>query len=388
MKIKGVYFDGVTSQSERCEVRVGSDEMLHFDGVDVQPVPLAEIALSTRIANTPRVIQLPGGASVESVDHKGLRGLEKHLREPAWIDIHRWESQLRFIVFAVAFIAVAVFVMIKWGIPGLSNSIAHKLPAHVATSMANGSMELLDESYFSPSKLEKNRRERIASLFRKYIPPETVFNYRVMFRASPLMGANAFALPDGTIVLTDDFVELADSDDELLSVLFHEIGHVEQRHSLRSAVSSAGVAAVLLWATGDLEVASGLIIAIPTLLVEAGYSRDFEREADEYSLQKMLDAGIEPVAFATIMEKLDRYGSAYCDSVSGAEEAAEDAAVSAEEGVAESNKGASEEGEDVPDICSEDTDDDAVRIVFDYLSTHPSSEERIEKFRRASLPEA
>lgn len=51
---------------------------------------------------------------------------------------------------------------------------------------------------------------------------------------APQIGANAFALPDGTLVVTDELVELAgDNDDEVLAVLAHELGHIHERHGLR-----------------------------------------------------------------------------------------------------------------------------------------------------------
>ena len=50
--------------------------------------------------------------------------------------------------------------------------------------------------------------------------------YQLEFRHGGYIDANAFALPSGIIVMTDELVELAKSDDELISVLAHEIGHV------------------------------------------------------------------------------------------------------------------------------------------------------------------
>ncbi len=55
----------------------------------------------------------------------------------------------------------------------------------------------------------------------------------VEFRASPIIGANAFALPGGIVIVTDQLMQLAEHDDEILAVLAHEIGHVKHRHVLR-----------------------------------------------------------------------------------------------------------------------------------------------------------
>ena len=54
------------------------------------------------------------------------------------------------------------------------------------------------------------------------------------------MPANAFALPGGTVVMTDAIVQAAAdkgiSDDALVGVLAHEIGHVVHRHGMRMVV--------------------------------------------------------------------------------------------------------------------------------------------------------
>ncbi len=54
------------------------------------------------------------------------------------------------------------------------------------------------------------------------------------------VGANAFALPSGIVVMTDELVELAKTDDELVAVLAHEIGHVRGRHALRQTAAGGG----------------------------------------------------------------------------------------------------------------------------------------------------
>ena len=86
------------------------------------------------------------------------------------------------------------------------------------------------------------------------------------------MGANAFALPNGTIVVTDDLVKLAEHDDELVAVLAHEIGHVVSRHALRRVLQDSGVMLLVAGITGDIVSISSLAAALPTLLIEAKYS--------------------------------------------------------------------------------------------------------------------
>ena len=89
------------------------------------------------------------------------------------------------------------------------------------------------------------------------------------------------ALPSGTLIVTDAFVMLAANDDEIVSVLAHEAGHVEHHHGLRLVFQNSVVALVITWLVGDV---STLLAAAPTALLQAKYSRDFERDADAYAV--------------------------------------------------------------------------------------------------------
>ena len=124
--------------------------------------------------------------------------------------------------------------------------------------------------------------------------------YQLEFRGGGHIGANAFALPSGIIVMTDELVELAKKDDELVSVLAHEVGHVRGRHALRQMLQAAGVSALAVALLGDVSSISGVLSAAPALL-HAKHSRDFEREADAFAKQWLREHGIAESNFDAIL---------------------------------------------------------------------------------------
>jgi Zn-dependent protease with chaperone function len=83
-------------------------------------------------------------------------------------------------------------------------------------------------------------------------------------------------------VITDDLVKIAKSDDEIIAVLAHEIGHVRGRHALRQLLQAAGISALAVAVLGDVSSFSAILGAAPALL-HAKHSRDFEREADTFA---------------------------------------------------------------------------------------------------------
>ncbi|HSE63246.1 MAG TPA: M48 family metalloprotease [Thermoanaerobaculia bacterium] len=122
---------------------------------------------------------------------------------------------------------------------------------------------------------------------------------------------NAYALPGGKISITRGLVSKMQTEDQLASVLGHEIGHVTAKHAVVSASRQQllgavlGVGGAVLESTGTpgagaIQLASQIGA---TLLVQK-YSRDQERQSDELGLKYMTAAGYNPRAFVDTMEIL------------------------------------------------------------------------------------
>lgn len=112
-------------------------------------------------------------------------------------------------------------------------------------------------------------------------------------------GFNAFALPNGTLVVLDGITNKL-SDDELLVVLGHEVGHVVHRHSMKHVVQAFSLLAVANVMLGDFSsVAATAVSALQTFR----YSRDAEREADAYGRGWARQAGLPPGTEAAVWRK-------------------------------------------------------------------------------------
>lgn len=115
--------------------------------------------------------------------------------------------------------------------------------------------------------------------------------------------ANAFALPSGRIFITRPLLDLSQNPDELISILAHEMGHVQAHHALRLSLRVGGSSAMLGFLLGDFT-GSAALIAIGQTLMGTAFSREFEREADELAVQILQDLGISPVILANMLERL------------------------------------------------------------------------------------
>ncbi len=212
-------------------------------------------------------------------------------------------------VLAVAAIALAAFY--RWGTPWAATQLARYVPLPWETALSERALAELDARQLKPSQLPPERqaalRQRFAALLallpssaeRGPLQPYPGYApaYALQFRSG--MPANAFALPGGSIVMTDRLVALAASkglsDDALVGVLAHELGHVAQRHTTRMVVEQGVLNAGLGLALGDVSSALSLGSALLTGLV---YRRNHETEADCFGLALMQRAALptEPLA--------------------------------------------------------------------------------------------
>ncbi len=375
--IKGTYYPGTASTPHVASLRVDECNQVHVDGVDIAPFDVAQLEIEPRIGNAARLLRLPNNASFQTTDNAAADSLQQtYFANQNGFVAHHWETRLKLIAVSVVLSVGLVFGLIKWGVPAAAKAIAHRLPSEFSVMLAEGTLDQLDGSHFEPSKLPPARKQALLDLFNHYLPTQSEFNFRLEFRASPRIGANAFALPDGTVVITDELVALTEDDNELLSVLFHEMGHVVSRHSLRGVIQAAGAYGIYSWLTGDMAASSGLITLLPLVLTQSSYSRALEWEADTYALAQLNSANVDPKVFAKMMDKLERSHQQKRQN-DKKEEGEEDAKASTEKDPAET--------EDVDGSAEKpQTDQIDWRSWSSYISSHPPSQERIKRFEEAS----
>lgn len=310
--VTGDWFDARRSRPRPATLRFDADGTTILELPDaVHSVHrAADLLISARIGGIPRRITFPDGGVLESDDNDGIdRGLRVAgvltSGSQGWIDALESRWQLALLSLVVLALISALFV--TSGLPALAGLAARNTPMAVERPMGRESLRLLDRLMFSPSRLPSERQDRLRERFEEmtldlYIRIRSP-DYRLEFRDADDMGANALALPSGIIVLTDDLVELAEHDDEIFAVIAHEIGHVENRHVLRSLYQSAGIAALAAAVVGDVSQVAGLVTFLPQL-IEAGYSRDLEREADQFAKAWLRRKGIPTRRFDDLLCRL------------------------------------------------------------------------------------
>jgi len=300
------YFDGKVSTRREGVLTLDSDGVnLRYEGGE-QFCPLSDLLIPPAIGSVRRTLRFPDGGVCEIDDPDFLAELERACgRRGAQAVVHRWEKSLPLALAALAATVLVVLLFVRYGVPALAKRAALALPAATETSMGRESLATLDTILMKPSKLDKQRQAELTALFHRVAGPDgATAGYRLEFRSCPPIGANAFALPSGIVIMTDDLAKLAKHDDEIAAIFAHELGHVRGRHILRHIMQSSVAGLIVATLTGDLVSITSLAATLPTVMVDASFSREFEREADAAALAWMKSAGVPPRRYAEILGRL------------------------------------------------------------------------------------
>ena len=345
------FYDGRTStrQDAVLSIALESNLIVAIDGADSRRIhALADVGIPNRIANTPRHIRLPDGASCEVRDNDALDAMQSRAEQGPPPPgrrferlIHQLDRSWRGAVMALAVTALILYSFTKWGAPAVAAVVVAATPPEVEALLGNHALTFLQQLRFiEPSDLAANRRNGILAAFKEMRQDAGVEVADLQFHSSPGLGPNAFALPGGTVVITDQLIELAEDDEEIIAVLAHELGHVDGRHVIRRLAQTSSM--LVLWTafTGDVSVAT-LAIVGPEQLIAQSYSRSFERDADRFAADYLLSAGIPPTRLGDILQRLEEsHGGGGIPKWLASHPGAEERARSAEEAAERARRGA------------------------------------------------
>lgn len=264
----------------------------------------AELMVSPRIASSERFISFPNGGQFVCADQTYLDRLPQE--SPSEGIVALLENRLKVAIACVVIIVLTLSSGYFLGLPAMAEYLSNRFPMDKEQKLGEDVLSYFDgNGWLMPSVRVSNSLEEIEEGFDKLcagLPLEDY--YQLNFRSSKIFGANAFALPGGIIVVSDDLIDISESDEEVLAILAHEIGHVELRHTIRSIMQDSIIAATVAVITSDAATLSVAVAGLPAVLAQRKYSRKFETDADTFAFELLRRKGYSPAAFAAIMERL------------------------------------------------------------------------------------
>ncbi|MBT4365038.1 MAG: M48 family metallopeptidase [Desulfobacteraceae bacterium] len=303
--IEGSYYDGETPLTHPALLSFKYGEVaLSGDDLSITS-PMNTLNVSPRVGRADRFITLPGGGQFQCGDEPFLDQLTQDIKSEgpvAWL-----EERYAVAVVSVVIIFCALFSGYFYGLPALAEKIVPRIPIETEISLGERTLKRMDENnWFESTQVDQAHQESLTERFDQLHDSLAMSPHiRLKFRNSKYIGPNAFALPGGTIIITDQMVEKAESAEEILSILAHEAGHVEQRHSMRQILQTSVIALLAATITADASSVSTAVAGLPAIIAQMKYSRDFETEADDFAFDLLERNKISTEVFASIMKRLD-----------------------------------------------------------------------------------
>ncbi len=309
--ISASYFDGASARMHTVGLNLdGGVIALSGPGIDAA-YPFHEARMAEPFAGSPCVLDFADGARCEVADSAAKAALAAALgyRKSSVVRLQQhWYGAL----LALLLLAASIGAFVQWGVPALADRIVAALPASIDRRVGDEAQRALESRIFEPSRLSEPRIAELQSIFNAIVPKKTRMPLTLKVVSMGTAPPNALALPNGTIVLTDQMVrhvlgEESELDEDMQAaiagILAHEIGHVEGRHSMRAIVRSSMLALGSAALLGDF---SAVVAGAPVLLLNMDYSRTMETAADQYGIALMQQAQLPTAPLADLFDSLER----------------------------------------------------------------------------------
>ncbi|MDM0055892.1 M48 family metallopeptidase [Variovorax fucosicus] len=372
--LRARWFDGLSSQAQPVLVGLAPGPRgpaLHLhpltaSGAAPRVFAHGEIgwpeAWNPRRAQRTVVVDLRSGGSLE-IDNGAQwhAALEAAGGRPGLAQ--RMQTHWRVFAAVLVVAVLGLWAFYRWGTPWAAAQLAQHVPLGWEQQLSADAMQELDASYLKPSKLAPERQAELRAAFDSLVQqmgpefaryPGYAPTMTLAFRSG--MGANAFALPGGAMVVTDGLVEAARKrglgDDALVGVLAHEMGHVVHRHTTRLVVEQGVLNVGLGLAMGDV---SSIVATGSTLLTGLAYQRNHEAEADCFAVALMRKAQRPLAPMADLLLAID-----------------------GPEDEKESKKGKDDKPKATPPSSSSSA-------LANLLSSHPATAERAQRMKSGQL---
>jgi Zn-dependent protease with chaperone function len=295
--VRAQFFDGKTARPRQLDLSIAGGRLLGsdaegdlldwpLDGVSASQLPGARLRLQAPNEDQRLTVDAAEWAAFAPFEHSGRTATAGE-----------WKLIVGLTGGALGFAA-----LIFLGVPAAAGPLARITPpafeARIGENMEKQLTLVLRPCNDQPAaSAQLNALGRVLSE-----DADTPFNIRVRAVRAPMV--NAFALPGGTVLVTDRLIAEAKGPDELAGVLAHEIAHVERRHVMHSVWRSMGMGLLLDAMVGGGTGAGQQAVLLAGGVTEQRFSRTLESEADARAIEILRSKDISTAGLADFFDRL------------------------------------------------------------------------------------
>ena len=209
------------------------------------------------------------------------------------------------LVIGLAAVGLSVTAFVFWGEPVIAGPLARATPIQMEKDMGR-SFDAQMGAMFHRCEGEAGQGVLDELGTRLSMQSDTPFDVRVRAVQAPFV--NAFALPGGSVLVTDDLIREAETPAELAAVVAHEVAHIEKRHVMQAVWRSLGVGLLLDAVVGGGTGAGQQAVLLAGQATDLRYGREAELEADQRGQALLVAAGMSSQGMATFFERMHGAG--------------------------------------------------------------------------------
>lgn len=267
--------------------RLGGDEH-HWPLSQIEAEPLGDLVRLSRRGENARL----------TVSAQDWRAAASSVSEP--VERRRRRRERRMIAgLAVAAVAILLFVFV--GVPLASGPLARATPPRFEAQLGETYAAQLGVVF--PACAGQDAQD-ILHAFGDSLEDGMDSPFNIVVEAVEAPMVNAFALPGGRVLVTDDLIAESETPDELAAVIAHEAAHVEQRHVMQAVWRTVGLGMVLDLVVGGGTGAGQQAVLLAGSATELSYSRDAEAEADARGQEILQSLGLSSQGMAPFFRRL------------------------------------------------------------------------------------
>lgn len=307
---QGYYLDGKTAARQRAAVRLLRTrlEIAPENGAMVW-WPYGEIRQTQGFYAGQEIRLEHGGELPEAVlirDPAFLSSLHRVAPETAGRFHDPGRRRLRVSLTALAALAAVCVAatLYLWGIPGMASVVAPHVPVSWEERLGRAVSDQLapaEKRCAEPTRLDAIQAITTTLTSAAKTSPYT---FRVVVLDTP--SVNALATPGGYVVVFRGLLEHTETAEELAGVLAHEFQHVLRQHATRALLRHASTGILLAAVSGDVSGAMTYGLEGARILADLRYSRQDEEEADREGYRMLTAAGVDPAGMTQFFETLQK----------------------------------------------------------------------------------
>jgi predicted Zn-dependent protease len=302
IKSAALFYDGVTSKPREALVTI--DERYHLLYIetpegetitwDLKAITFEKIGGSLNILYGKDPVRM-----VTSNDDAFIGEFVNFLKRYGHVGLYQRLIELGFKAHLLIALVLLTFIIVGYffALPGIAEKAAVLIPESYDNQMG----QLFFDEFSERSTIDSSK----TALLSNYAERLDLQNKKPLkFTVVESSTVNAFALPDGNIIVFTGLLDLMKSHEELAALISHEVVHVNNRHSMkmlcRNLAGYLFISVVLTDVNGIMAVIGDNVHSLQSL----SYSRQFEREADTQGLELLALNQIDPKGMVSLFEGL------------------------------------------------------------------------------------